>query len=426
MINGCLLGSLIVFAVCRVSPAHAQTMTTGDVSGVVRDSSGAVIPRATIALKSMESGEARTFKTNDQGAYHFTFLTPGTYTVFAAAPGLESDVIRTTVDIGKAVGIDLVAKVIAVRELAEIKTELPVVSIENANQTTTFTAQQVRDLPMPGGDLTTIAFTAPGVLVNTGYGFGNFSSHGLPGISNLFTINGDDYNDPTFNLNISGVSGVLLGQTEVQEASVVQNGYSVQYGRQAGANVNYVTKSGTNSLHGDLLYNFNNHLLNANDFFNNANGVPRQYAVSQQWGADIGGPAIKNKLFWFADSEGLYFTLPASGVVAAPSQELQTYILGNIKPVQRPLYQTAFNLWNNAPGASKSVPVTNGNGPLQDSRGLMGCGELAANNVSVPGGGVFGQTASCLNAWASTGGIARLSVESSGSRVTHFTTPFSF
>ena len=135
--------------------------------------------------------------------------------------------------------------------------------------------------------------------MSLGSGYGNFISHGLPGTSNLFTMNGNDYNDAYLNLNNSGASNMLLGQNEVQEASIVQNEYSVQYGRQAGANVNYVTKSGSNDIHADLSYRFNNHLMNANDFFNNSTGTPRPYAVSQQWGADIGGPAVRNKLFWY-------------------------------------------------------------------------------------------------------------------------------
>ena len=184
---------------------------------------------------------------------------------------------------------------------------------------------------------------------------------------------------------------------------MVQNGYSVEYGRQAGANVNYVTKSGTNGVHGELLYNFNNHLMNANDFFSNATGIARPYSVSQQWGADIGGPAMKDRLFWFVDSEGLYYTFPTNGVVITPSPALQTYILGHLQPVQRPLYQTAFNLWNNAPGSSHGVAITNGNGLLQDSQKLMGCGELAPLNLPAPDGGIFGQNVSCVNGWVSTG-----------------------
>ncbi len=381
----------------------AQTVTTGDISGVVRDSSGAVIAAATVTLQSAGTGEIRTVKTNETGAYRFNFLKPGDYTLSAATAGLKTDVTKVTVQVGQAMGADLVAKVEATQEVIEVSANAELISTENANLATAFTPKQILDLPTPGGDITTFAFTVPGIVMSTGAGYGNFSSHGLPANSNLFTMNGNDYNDAYLNLNNSGASNMLLGQNEVQEASIVQNGYSVQYGRQAGANVNYVTKSGSNALHGDLSYNFNNHLMNANDFFNNATGTPRPYAVSQQWGADIGGPAIKNKLFWYADSEGIYYTLATSGVVAYPSQALQTYILGNIKPVQQPLYQNAFSIWNGAPGAAGAVPVTNGGGPLQDSRGLLGCGELAANNVPAPGGGVFGQNVSCLNAFGTSG-----------------------
>ncbi|HYM06189.1 MAG TPA: carboxypeptidase regulatory-like domain-containing protein [Terriglobales bacterium] len=382
---------------------EAQTVTTGDIAGVVRDTSGAVVAGATVTLNSAATGETRTVTTSDTGGYRLTFLKPGIYTVSAATAGLKSDTAKVTVSVGAATAVDLVTKVEATQEVIEVSANAELVSTENANLSTTYTPKQILELPTPGGDITTFAFTVPGVTMSLGMGYGNFISHGLPGVSNLFTMNGNDYNDAYLNLNNSGASNMLMGQTEVQEASIVQNGYSVQYGRQAGANVNYVTKGGTNEIHSDLTYKFNNHLMNANDFFNNSTGTPRPYAVSQQWGADIGGPAIKNKLFWYADSEGIYYTLATSGVVAIPSQALQTYILGNIKPVQVPLYQNAFNIWNGSPGISRAVPVTNGGGPLQDGRNLMGCGELAAQNVPAPGGGVFGQNVSCLNAFGTSG-----------------------
>ncbi|MDQ2843310.1 MAG: carboxypeptidase regulatory-like domain-containing protein, partial [Acidobacteriota bacterium] len=268
-----------------------------------------------------------------------------------------------------------------------------------------FSTKQVLELPAPGGDLTTVAFTVPGIAVSTGMGYGNFSSHGLPGTSNLFTINGNDYNDAYLNLNNSGASNLLLGQNEVTDASVVQNGYSVQYGRGAGAQVNYVTKGGTNALHGDLLFNFNNHLMNANDFFANQVGTPRPYAVSRQWAADIGGPVIKNKLFFYSDSEGLYYALPSVHTVVLPSQLLQSYILQNVTPAQGALYQKAFGVYNNAPGAKSAPLVTNGSGPLQDSTGNLGCGALAG--VAVPsllGSGTFGTGSnSCANAFGASG-----------------------
>ena len=225
----------------------------------------------------------------------------------------------------------------------EVAASGAMIETENANLSTTYNTTQMEELPTPGGDMTTIAFTAPGVVVSTGMGYGNFSAHGLPGISNLFTINGNDYNDAYLNLNNSGASNLMLGTNEVQEAAVVQNAYSVQYGREAGAQVNYITKSGTNGFHGDLNYNWNGDRLNANDFFANTNGTGPLKAISNQWAADVGGPIRKDKMFFYADTEGLYYTLPSAGVVSIPSPQLQTYITEYGAFARTlPLYQTAL------------------------------------------------------------------------------------
>jgi hypothetical protein len=130
----------------------------------------------------------------------------------------------------------------------------PLLQTEDANISTTFNERQILSLPAPGGDITTYAQTAPGVLMNTGGTYGNFSAFGLPATSNLFTENGNDENDPFLNLNNSGSSNLLLGQNEVQEVAVVSNGYTAQYGRQAGVQVDYTTKSGGNAFHGDAAF----------------------------------------------------------------------------------------------------------------------------------------------------------------------------
>ena len=113
------------------------------------------------------------------------------------------------------------------------------------------------DLPMAGGDLTTLAMTVPGIRVNVTGGSSNMNANGIPGASILYTLNGMDQNDPANNFNNSGASNNLLGQNGVGEVAVVMNAYSPQYGRMAGAQVNMVGISGTNQFHGNLFYNFN-------------------------------------------------------------------------------------------------------------------------------------------------------------------------
>ena len=383
--------------------SFGQTITTGDVSGTVKDATGAAVPSATVVLKSADTGEARTTTTNANGVYRFIFLKPGNYTISASSAGLVSDTMKLAVEVGQALTFDLMAKVQSVGQVIEVSDNVGLVNVENANLAATFTSKQLEDLPMPGGDITTIAFTVPGINLSTGAGYGNFTSEGLPGTSNLFTINGADYDDPYLNLNNSGASNLTLGANEIAETTVVQNGYSVQYGRYAGAQINYVTKHGANDFHGDLLENWNGDMLNSNDFFNNLNGVPRPRATSNQYGALISGPIIKNKLFFLADTEGIRYVLPATAVVTTPSLALEQYSLANVAPAAVSLYQNAFNVWNNAPGEGRAVTVTNGSGPLQDGNGNLGCGVGGFAGTPAPGGGIFGTNVSCARAYAANG-----------------------
>ena len=128
----------------------------------------------------------------------------------------------------------------------EVTGEAPLLKTEDANLATDFNAAQIGSLPNPGGDTSYYAQTAPGVAMNVGGvgGFGNFTAFGLPATSNLFTLNGNDNNDPFLNLNNSGASNLTLGANELQDIAVVTTGYSAQYGRQGGVQVDSTTKSG--------------------------------------------------------------------------------------------------------------------------------------------------------------------------------------
>ena len=131
----------------------------------------------------------------------------------------------------------------------------------------------IQNLPNPGGDITYIAQTAPGVVMNTQAGYGNFVADGMPATSNLFTINGGNNNDPFFGINNSGASNLLLGSNDIAEANVINSAYSGQYGQYAGSQITYITKSGTNQFHGDAIYMWNGRALNANQFFSNQVGA---------------------------------------------------------------------------------------------------------------------------------------------------------
>jgi len=251
MITG-LLAVLVIAAVMAPS-LMAQSLVSGDLTGTVTDPSGAVVSGATVALKSDATGASRTATTGSNGTYRFSLLPPGSYTVTVTASGFSKTSSTASVAIGQASIADVKMAVGASSTTVEVTTAAPLVQADNADLSTNFNQNLISNSPNGGNDLSYIAQTSPGAVMNTASGYGNFSVYGLPATSNLFSVNGENDMDPYLNLNNTGATNLMLGRNDVQEATVVSNAYSGQYGQQAGAQVNYVTKSGTNQCHGNAI-----------------------------------------------------------------------------------------------------------------------------------------------------------------------------
>ena len=247
----------------------AQSLQTGDLQGTISDPSGAVIPGAKVTLKSLDTGAVQTTTANNSGDYRFTLLKPGRYSVAATQTGFQTVERPVEVTVGQSATVPLTLQVGQATQTIEVNEEAPLVST-SPSQNTNFTYTQVQLLPAGGGDITTIAFTAPGAVMNNTGGYGNFTVNGLPATSNLFTINGENDMDPYFNINNSGATNLTIGQNELQEVTITANAYSGQFGQLSGAQVSYVTKSGSNDFHGNAQYWWNGRFMNANDWFNNS------------------------------------------------------------------------------------------------------------------------------------------------------------
>jgi len=370
-----------------LAPAWAQNIVSGEIDGLVSDPSGAVLPNATVTLKSVASGETQTTTTGPSGTYRFPLLRPGNYQVSVTAAGFNTATRAVVVNLGQVTSAPVQVAVAGATQTVEITAEASLLHTEDANLGQTYDTKQVELLPNAGGDLTNYALTTPGVVVSTGMGYGNFTSNGIGGMSNLYTINGNDYNDPYLNLNNSGASNMLLGANEVQEVSVVTNGYTAEYGRVAGSQLNYTTKSGSNQFHGNAAWLWNGSLLNANDWFNNNTSpiTDRPHAVSNQWAGSFGGPIKKDKIFFYYDNEGIRYVLPSGGPVFIPSQSFQNAVLANLPAKglasEVPFYTQAFKVYNGASGFSRATPVTT------DDDSALGCGDIAATvyNPAVSG-----------------------------------------
>jgi len=256
------------------APMFGQSLTTGNITGTVLDPSHAVVPNAPVSLKGLDTGSTASTTTNSNGGYSFSLLRPGRYQVTVKQSGFAEVAETVEVQVGQTSTVEIGLTVAKGAETVEVSGTAPLVNTE-ASMNTAFSQQEVAQLPSAGGDITNIADTSPGVVVNSMGGYGNFTVNGLPATSNLFTVNGENDMDPYFNINNSGATNLTLGQNEIAEATVITNAYSGQYGQLAGAQVTYVTKSGTNAFHGNAQYWWNGRYLNANDWLNNnsASGI---------------------------------------------------------------------------------------------------------------------------------------------------------
>jgi hypothetical protein len=341
-------------------PATPQSLTSGDITGLVTDPSGAIVPNAKVTLKNNQTGAANATTTNAQGTYRFSLLNPGSYTVTASAPGFQPSEHAAEVAVGQAITANIQMALAGANTTVEVSAGGNVIQTENADVTTNLTPTQIASIPNPGNDLSYYVQTAPGATMNTQAGYGNSAMFGISGTSNLYTINGMNDNDPFFNVNNSGATNLLLGANDVSTAAIVNNGYSGQYGELAGANVNFVTKSGTNNFHGNAEYFWDGSVMNANDWFNDHTSpvTPRPFVNANQWAASFGGPIKKDKTFFFVDNEGLRLLIPTVSPVNVPSPQFEAATLGNLatngNAAEIPFYNQIFSLYNNARGGGYS------------------------------------------------------------------------
>jgi len=162
----------------------AQSTISGEITGTVTDATHAVVAEATVTLKSTDSAYSQTVTTSSSGTFRFPLLRPGSYNLSVSAKGFRE--AKTTVDagVGAVNDVPIQLEVGATTETVEVVATAPPLETENANLTTVWTPSQIENIPNPGGDLTNYALTAPGVVLSTGVGYGNFSANGMGGTSN--------------------------------------------------------------------------------------------------------------------------------------------------------------------------------------------------------------------------------------------------
>ena len=283
----------------------------GTVSGTVTDAQGAAIPNAKVTVVNDATNVTTNSVSNDTGSFSVPALTPGNYTVTVEAAGFEKAQQKgIVVNPGEPVNVNLALQVGNVNQTVEVTAAAPMLQTESPALGANLSSAQISQIPLGGQRVFTyLARLSPGVVpAEPGARDaqnGGFSANGVRSTGeNNFLINGVDNNVNVIDF-INQTSFIIGPSVEaIGDMQVITNGASAEYGRAAGGVLDITLKSGTNQLHGTLFEVFQNTVLDANRWENNLAGVPRNTFKQNQFGAAIGGPIIKNKLFMFGDYQG--------------------------------------------------------------------------------------------------------------------------
>jgi hypothetical protein len=379
-----LVALFALVAITAVPVAHAQTNTTGAVVGIVSDSSGAFVAGAKVTVTNQATGASYNVVTSPVGDYRVSQLAPGKYIISVEAKGFERSKQYFDISAGTVGSANVTLSVGNTSVTVEVDSgEVALLHVDDAQLSTAFTEDQIQTLPNPGNDLTFIAQTAPGSVMNTQSEYGNFSSYGLPGTANSFTINGGYDNDPFLNISNSGASNLALGANDISVETVTSNAYNASFGGLGGSQVSEISRSGGNQFHGNVNYQWNGRAMNANDFFNKMSGSPRAFDNANQYAGAIGGPIKRDKAFFFVNYEGLRVILPSRATVYAPDASYQALVLANLATNglndEIPIYTNIFNLYTKAPGYSTGTVPTGGSDADNNGYGVTSFNATASN-----------------------------------------------
>jgi Carboxypeptidase regulatory-like domain/TonB-dependent Receptor Plug Domain len=297
----------------------------GSVSGIVQDASGAVIPNAKVTLLNKDVGLSMETTTQANGEYTFTPVRIGNYSVSVTAPGFSTTTQENLqVSVQQHLQVNIQLKTGATTETVEVNTTPALLQTEEGSVGQVITEKTINSLPLNGRNFTFLAQLGAGVNTPQADTRGNaasgaFSANGLRPSQNNYLLDGIDNNSDTVDF-LNGTNFIVLPPVDaIQEFKVQTADFSADLGRSAGAVLNATIKSGTNSYHGAVWEFLRNDKLDAADWFTNNNGTRKGELRLNQFGASIGGPIVKNKLFFFGDYEGLRVVQGVTSTATVPT-----------------------------------------------------------------------------------------------------------
>jgi hypothetical protein len=308
------LASATALAVCAVLPINAQTAGNGTISGTVTDSSGAIVPNAPVVITDTDTGVSRSIVTDGSGAYTATFLQPGNYEVVLGGGSFAKvDRKNLVLTVGQTLTVDAALPAGSVATEMTVTSESPILDPQKTEVSQTFDPVLLDNLPVASRNWSAFVLNTPNVVQDGGSGLVAF--HGISGLYNQNYVDGSNNNQMLFSEARGRASGApyVYSIDSIKEFQAETSNYSVEFGQAAGGQVNAITKSGTNHIHGDLFYYLRYPDLNALDPYSkfqalHNGGTPflltQPIHQQQQFGGSVGGPFIKERLFLFFTYDG--------------------------------------------------------------------------------------------------------------------------
>ena len=295
-------------------PAAAQTSGLGNIAGTVTDSSGAIVAGATVVITNTDTGVSRTLTTTGAGDYQATFLQPGHYEVVIGGGSFAKiDRKNLLLTVGQVLTVDAALPAASVSAEVEVTSDTPLLDTQKTEVSQTFDPVLIDNLPVATRNWSAFVLNTPNVVQDGGSGLVSF--HGISGLYNQNYVDGSNNNQMLFSEARGRASGApyVYSIDSIKEFQAETSNYSVEFGQAAGGQVNAITKSGTNQIHGDLFYYLRYPTLNALDpyskysaLYNGGNAflLTQPIHQQQQFGGSVGGPILKDRLFYFFTYDG--------------------------------------------------------------------------------------------------------------------------
>jgi hypothetical protein len=294
-----------VLWIVAAAAAWGQTTGSGTINGTIRDPNQALVPDATVTIHNVDTGVDRIVQTNEAGLYSAPFLPPGSYEVTTAKSGFSKLIRKDVVlQVGQTLTLDLSLSVQATSESVTVTGETSAVDTEKTDMSQVVSQVSKDNLPMAGRNWANFQFLTPNVTNDGTTGLASY--RGVSGLYNSSNVDGTNNNQAFFSEQKGRTTlPYVYSIDSIQEYQVASSNYSAELGQAAGGVINAVTKSGTNLIHGDLFYYLRYPTLNALDPLQKSKGIYTQpIHQQQQFGGSVGGPIIKDKLFYFLTYDG--------------------------------------------------------------------------------------------------------------------------